>query len=231
MEIVFVPVAHVSRESAERVREAIEREKPGLVAVELDVQRLQALREKRKPGFLDLARSPFFAMLYLLQQFAGSVFHVAPGTEMLAAVEAARERGLPVALVDRPIGETLHRLSKIPAGEKLRLAANGLLSPFALLLGWILPGAGTPLEKLTEEETAAEVLGQLRARFPETYRVLVEERNEFMLARTMCLPFEKAVLVVGAGHVPGMKKLYMERGGKAAEPHAGGEAGLNGAGP
>lgn len=53
-EFILVGTAHVSRQSAELVREVIEKEQPECVCVELDSQRYKSLSEQRKWESLDL---------------------------------------------------------------------------------------------------------------------------------------------------------------------------------
>ena len=53
-EFVLVGTAHISRESAELVREVIEQERPDAVCVELDAQRYAALSQKQRWESLDL---------------------------------------------------------------------------------------------------------------------------------------------------------------------------------
>ena len=52
--IILVGTAHVSQESADLVREVIERERPDRVCVELDPQRYKALSEKSRWENLNL---------------------------------------------------------------------------------------------------------------------------------------------------------------------------------
>ena len=52
--IFLVGTAHISKSSADLVREIIEKEKPNTVCVELDQQRYKALSEKKKWENLDL---------------------------------------------------------------------------------------------------------------------------------------------------------------------------------
>ena len=53
-EITLVGTAHISRESADLVREVIERERPDTVCIELDTQRYEALSQKQRWESLDL---------------------------------------------------------------------------------------------------------------------------------------------------------------------------------
>ena len=53
-EFIIVGTAHISRQSADLVREVIENENPDVVCVELDEKRLLALSEKNRWENLDL---------------------------------------------------------------------------------------------------------------------------------------------------------------------------------
>jgi len=204
MEVIIVPVAHVSEESIRMVREVIEREKPDVVAVELDAERFDALANKRKPRLVEMVSHPFLAILYLFQQAVGRGFRIAPGSEMLAAVEAARSLGIPVVFADRPIGITAARLSRIPLREKLSIILQLLLSPIAFIsFLW----RGLPVaEELAQEKFIKEFCVEFKRRLPNTYKVLVEERDEYMFEQLMQLDAERVVLVIGAGHMPGIRK-------------------------
>ena len=47
-ELILIGTAHVSRQSAEQVKEVIERERPDSVCIELDEQRFQSVMESNK---------------------------------------------------------------------------------------------------------------------------------------------------------------------------------------
>ena len=47
-EIILIGTAHVSKQSAELVKEVIEREQPDSVCIELDQQRYQSIRDENK---------------------------------------------------------------------------------------------------------------------------------------------------------------------------------------
>ncbi len=72
-------------------------------------------------------------MLKWMQQRIGEEFGVMPGQEMVAAVEAARGYGLKIALIDRPVQQTIARMwNSMGFKEKMKLfsyivAAMGFL--------------------------------------------------------------------------------------------------------
>ena len=129
--IILIGTAHVSKKSVAEVRNAIEKYKPDIVAVELCDKRYEAITKKNKwedtdlaeviksgKGFLLLAQT-FLAMI---QRKLGKEFGVEPGAEMLAAMEEAKKHQLKVALVDRDITITFRRAWRLMSiREKLRL--------------------------------------------------------------------------------------------------------------
>ncbi|MFB6160673.1 MAG: TraB/GumN family protein [Haloferacaceae archaeon] len=130
-----VGTAHVSAESVDEVERTIEAESPDVVAVELDDGRYRQLQgdtpDDLDPSDLLRGNTVFqflaYWMLSYVQSRLGEKFDVRPGAEMLAAVEAAEERGIDVALVDRDIQTTIQRFwARMSLVEKLR-TVGGLL--------------------------------------------------------------------------------------------------------
>jgi len=201
MRLVVVPAAHISRKSARNARRAVENEKPDIVAVELCRARLAALLGNTAPRPRQLLASPFFGALFLLQQLLGLIFRTRPGEEMLAAVKTAAERGTPVVLVDQPITKTLARLARVPVSEKIRLFLHVSFSPLLLLAK-----RRFSLAALTSQEFLAPVLLELKQNFPHTYAALIAERDAHMARRLAAFPGRRIVLVVGAGHVGGIRR-------------------------
>src|SRR4029453_9138904 len=117
-ELILVGTAHVSRESADLVREVIEKERPDCVCLELDAQRFEALSHRQRWENLDLREvirrrqlAPLLANLVLAsyQKKLGGALGVIPGSELLEAARAAEEHQIPVALCDRDVRITLRR--------------------------------------------------------------------------------------------------------------------------
>ena len=190
----LIGTIHVDPKSARFAQETILRIKPEVVALELDEGRLMALEN---PGRSSGRRAggSFLAMM-LLERFAGEMTGSPPGQEMLRAVEAARAVGARVAFVDLPIGMTVGSLRKLPLREKVRLGVDSLVS-IALL-----PFGGFNLLKLTEN--LEEQLRLFRLRYPELSKILLDVREEFMVARIRDIMYSSAgqvVAVVGYGHL------------------------------
>ena len=167
--------------------------------MELDEGRLMALQNPGKSSGRGGGGS-FLAMM-LLERFAGEMTGSPPGQEMLRAVEAANVVGARVAFVDLPIGMTVGSLRKLPLREKVRLGVDSVVS-IALL-----PFGGFNLSKLTEN--LEEQLQLFRLRYPELSRLLLDVREEFMVARIRDIMYStvgQVVAVVGYGHLRSLSK-------------------------
>jgi pheromone shutdown protein TraB len=131
--VQVVGTAHVSADSVAEVEETIRRERPDVVAVELDEGRYRQLKggtpDDIEPGDLLRGNTVFqfiaYWMLSYVQAQLGEKFDISPGADMLAAVETAEESEIDVALVDRDIQTTIQRFwARMSVVEKLRMAGG-----------------------------------------------------------------------------------------------------------
>ena len=206
--LTLIGTIHVDPRSASFALETVLKLRPEVVALELDEGRLFALMNPGKTTGRGGGGS-FLAMM-LLERFAGEMTGSPPGTEMLRAVEAAREVGAKVAFIDVPIGVTVGSLRKLPLREKVRLGVDSVVS---LLL---LPFGGFNLSKLTEN--LDEQLAVFRQRYPELSRLLLDVREEHMSSKIrdiMYFTTGQVVAVVGYGH---MKSLAKSLSSMATKP-------------
>ncbi|QKG91449.1 TraB/GumN family protein [Halorubrum salinarum] len=151
--VTVVGTAHVSERSVDEVEETIERERPDVVAVELDEGRYRQLNGET-PDDLDagdlLKGNTVFQflaywMLSYVQTQLGERFDIEPGADMKAAVDVAESLGIDVALVDRDIQTTIQRFwARMTIPEKLRLVgglAFGVSDPrVAGVIGGLMVG-------------------------------------------------------------------------------------------
>lgn len=208
-EFVIVGTAHISRESADLVREVIERERPDCVCIELDAQRFAALSHKQRFDSLDLKQvirsrqlAPLLANLVLAayQKKLGGKLGVTPGSELLEAARAAEELGIPVRLCDRDVRVTLRRAWASMGFFK----KNALL---AVLLESLFDRSEldeAELRRLRSQDVLSELMKELGDAMPEVKRVLIDERDAFLAERMRQAPGRRIVAVVGAGHVEGI---------------------------
>jgi len=210
-EIIVVGTAHVSRESAELVRRVIAEERPDRVCIELDEQRFQALRRKTDWEALDLKqlirtkRLPTLALNLLLASYQKRLGHelgVMPGTELLAAADAADELGIPVALCDRNVRVTILRAWRSMSWWK----KNTLLA--ALLSGVFSRQTMSEddLRELRKRDVLSEMIDELARELPVLKRVLIDERDAYLAHNIRKAAGARIVAVVGAGHLDGIER-------------------------
>jgi len=201
--LIVIGTSHIAKESVEEAKRVILREKPDAVALELDKARLLALFEKRKAGILEQIRHLGFRGFILnmlgawVEAKLGKLVGVKPGSEMLAAINAAEEVGAKIYLVDRRIEVTLRRLiDKITFKEKLRFVLDLLAG---LFLG---KGMKIDISKVPSREIIKQAIAYVKTRYPNVYKVLIEERNRFIARNLHRLMkrHELVVAVLGAGH-------------------------------
>ncbi len=206
---ILIGTAHVSRESVDEVTNAIEEEKPDHVCVEIDEARHRSLVEKRswesldvykvireKKGFLLLGN----LVLSSFQRRMGADLGVTPGEEMLAAWSKAQELGIPTSFVDREIHTTLRRA----------WANSGFFSKnkmLAALLGSAFSREELPaqeVEKLKQSGALEGMMQELADYLPGAKTALIDERDQFLAAKSYAAVGNRVLVVVGAGHVPGI---------------------------
>lgn len=214
-EILLVGTAHISRESADLVREVIEKERPDCVCVELDAQRYEALSQPRRWERLDLKQvirnrqlAPLLANLLLAsyQKKLGGALDVLPGTELLEATRTAQALGIPVALCDRDVRVTLRRVwSSISFWNKSKLLATlgvGLFESPEL--------DEETLRRIREQDVLSQLMRELTEALPGLVGALIDERDLFLARKILDAEGERLVAVVGAGHVEGIRRALCE---------------------
>ncbi|WP_280587537.1 TraB/GumN family protein [Halorubrum sp. Boch-26] len=131
--VTVVGTAHVSERSVDEVEETIDRERPDVVAVELDEGRYRQMQGETPDDLdaSDLLRGntvfQFLAywMLSYVQTQLGDRFDIEPGADMRAAIDVAEGLGIDVALVDRDIQTTIQRFwARMTLTEKLRMVGG-----------------------------------------------------------------------------------------------------------
>lgn len=138
--------------------------------------------------------------LSYFQKKIGDEVGVKPGSEMLAAAEAATEAGAKVALIDRDIQITLKRaLNRMSFWEKAKFVYSIIASFFSK------DEAIEDIEDIKQGDALEEVMGYFQEMSPRAYEVLVAERDAFMAQRLLDLE-GNVVAVVGAGHKKGIQK-------------------------
>ncbi|GIN63560.1 conjugal transfer protein TraB [Robertmurraya siralis] len=210
-EYILIGTAHVSKQSAEQVKEVIEAEKPDSVCVELDEQRYQSIMEgnswkdmdifsviKQKKASLlliNLAISSF-------QKRMANQLGIQPGQEMIQGIESAKETGATLVLADRNIQTTFSRIwHQVGLWGKAQLLTQVVASIFSKDTI-----SEEELEKMKSKDMINTVLNEFTESFPRLKVPLIDERDQYLSQKIKEAPGKKIVAVLGAAHVPGIKE-------------------------
>ncbi len=200
--ILLVGVAHVV-DLARPLDELLCERTLDAVAVELDPERARAILDDG-PATTRRTGGPLFARLWSVVQrrLGADLGGGPPGAEMRAAARIAKDRGLPLYLIDDPIRLTLVRLVRsMSLRERLLLVG----SAFAALF---VPSRAVVREMDRYVEAPDAYAEELRRASPTLARVLLDERNEHMAERLAHLRqrgLGRIAVVVGDAHLPGLR--------------------------
>jgi pheromone shutdown-related protein TraB len=209
--LTIIGTSHIARQSLMEIHEAF-KEKPDIVALELDDRRLYGLLHeiKASKGMGLIKTVGFNGYLFSLigawiQKKLGSEVGVMPGSEMKLAYKLAKKNNCRVELIDQDILITLRKFSKaFTWREKLRIVADIFNGIFFGKRELKEMGFDGDLSKVPEREVIKKMIQRVKKRYPGIYKVLVEDRNYFMannLQRLLTLnPDKKILAIVGAGH-------------------------------
>lgn len=228
-----IGTAHVSRRSVEEVTKVIEEVRPEVVCVELCQGRHDALTQESSFRNLDIFKVVREGKtLYLLAHLAlasyqrkmGQALGVKPGSELLAAIEAAKRVGARVELIDRDIHTTLKRTWSNLGLWKRSMLLSSLMVGFGDDDGAPPDGSGgkdgaaggrrevtaEDIEQLKEGKALSEMLDELARALPEVKTPLIDERDAFLVSgmEASAQGARHVVAVVGAAHVPGMRRRF-----------------------
>ena len=212
--IILIGTAHISEESVNEVRQAIERYQPDIVAVELCQRRYDTITKKEKwentpVAALIKSNNAYFMLaqtfLSSIQRRLGEEYGVEPGSEMIAAMQEAKKQNIKVALVDRDITVTLKRAwQKMGVREKFRVIWEFLKA----MLGYDEEELqDIDLKELMKQDVISQMMEEFSKIAPSAALVLISERDQYISQKI----FEeskkgKVIAVVGAGHITGIKK-------------------------
>lgn len=232
-EVHIVGTAHVSQKSVAEVRDTIDAVNPDVIAIELDVGRFAALKKQMKeeeeaaagivpeetdgkaPEVKSILSGNFMVMivqwlLAYVQRKIGLNVGVEPGAEMKEAIRLAEERDIKLLLIDRDINTTLARFwGGMKFFEKIKLI-------------WVLIRSvsgsdddetdeidAVTVDSLTNQDMIEMALEEFHKFSPTGAHALIDERDAYLAHGVVSLErseFERAVVVCGAGHVPGITR-------------------------
>ncbi len=123
---------------------------------------------------------------------------------MIAAIETADDVGAAIHLADRDIRTTLSRTwREMGLWNKIKLLFQLILS-----LGEVDEIKEEDIEKMKQADVLETLLAEVGKSLPVLKEILIDERDQYLAAKIRTAPGDRIVAVVGAGHVPGIKKYW-----------------------
>lgn len=226
-EIHLVGTAHVSQKSIDEVQQIVDEVNPDVIAVELDPGRAATLRQQMReaetgvaeetheaPEVKSLLKGNFTLMLVqwmlaYVQRKIGLNVGVEPGADMKAAMKLAEERNIPLMLIDRDIRITIGRFwGCMKFTEKVKLIWVLMKSIFSID-DETEEVDGVTVESLTNPDMIEMALAEFHKFSPGGAHALIDERDAYLAHGVINIEhssFERAVIVLGAGHLPGIAR-------------------------
>ncbi|MBB5174001.1 TraB/GumN family protein [Texcoconibacillus texcoconensis] len=215
-EYILIGTAHVSKQSAEQVKEVIAEENPDTVCVELDEQRYQSIMNRDQWKEMDIfkvvkeKKATLLLMNLVISSFQKRMakqFGIQPGQEMIQGIESADEIGADLVLADRNIQITFSRIwGRIGFWGKMKLLVELSASIFNKE-----SISEEELEKMKSQDMLDSMLEEFTENAPKMKEPLIDERDQYLAEKIKTAPGQKIVAVLGAAHVPGIKKEIHEK--------------------
>lgn len=217
--LTIIGTSHISRQSLEEVKNAIEKEKPDIIALELDKKRVYTLlhEKKAKLNIYDIKKVGIKGFVFSLigawvERKLGEYTGISPGSEMKEAIRLAKRNKIKIALIDQDIEITLKKFSKsLTWREKWNFLVD-------IINGVVLRKKEVDFDvrSVPSKQIIKKIINKVKKRYPSIYKVLIEERNDIMAHRLSALiekePDKNILAVVGAGHEKEMMNIINKPG-------------------
>jgi len=208
--ITIIGTGHVFNLS-QALLNIFDQRQPDILCVELDKQRYNALMVKqtdpKKYKEASKNQPVIYKMLARFQDTMADEYGVQAGQEMITTIDYAQSHQLPLAFIDMNAQVLFARMLKqMSIREKLRLMFSGFAGFFVSR-----KRVEKELDKL--EDNLDTYLSEIGKKFPTIKRVLIDERNNFMVQQLKNAneQYEKVIAVVGDGHIPGLSELLTKK--------------------
>jgi pheromone shutdown-related protein TraB len=207
--ITLIGTGHVF-DLSDQIEDILDEKQPDIICVELDERRYTSLLMKRNGSKIDKSQrnvSFLYQLLGRFQESMASQYGVQAGDEMLAGIQFAHDHQIPIGFIDRPADTIFARMIReMRFSEKFRLIISAL--------GSLLVSKKQVDKEMKRLDTNLEdYLEQVGEKFPTVKRVLIDERNEFMVNQLLKTQesYENIVAIVGDGHIPGLISLFDQK--------------------
>ena len=211
-QLILVGTAHVSKDSANLVREVIEFYEPDNICIELDSDRYKALENPQAYSETDLLK--IIREKKAMQLLANTILSSYQkrmakqmgsevGLEMITAINLSKEKDLPLTLADRNVNVTFKRIWRsLTAMDKFKMLTFAIDS---LLDGKDEEVSQEVIDAMLEEDMLTASLSEIREAFPKIATILVDERDQHLANKIKTAKGNKILAVVGGAHIPGIK--------------------------
>jgi pheromone shutdown protein TraB len=229
-EVFLVGTAHVSKVSAQQVRDVIAAVHPDSVVLELCDERAQRLRSGSAGGVGAFSMPDFSSASKLLGSLipAGGVFEILlkaiykifqglgnkPGGEFVAAIEECKKRGILTVNGDQEAKMTMTKLSSaFSLARIMSLMASQPpdLSPEQRELFDTNMTSEELVERIKTRAFVESSTRTMRKVAPDLIRILLDERDEILTDSIIRAPGKRIVAIVGMAHMEGIEKQWNER--------------------
>ena len=212
-ELILIATAHVSKASAELVKEVIDREHPDSICVELDEDRYNNIKNPKAWSDTDLVqvikeKKVGFMLANLVlgsyQRKLAKQLDTNVGQEMIQGIQSAEETGANLVLADRSIQTTFMRIwRKMTLKEKFDLLLNLF---FALDDEEENEITDEEISNLLQKDMLEAAMANMKEEFPKIGDILLCERDQHLANKIKNAPGRKVVAVLGGAHVAGVKE-------------------------
>jgi len=208
--ITLIGTGHVF-DLTQSLLQIFDEKQPDVLCIELDKQRYNALMlkqtdpERYKQAGKD--QPILYKLLARFQDGMAEEYGVQAGQEMITTIKYAQSHQLPLAFIDMNAQSLFTRMLKqMTFRERLRLMFSGF--------------AGFFVSKKKVEKELDKIQGEfdkymyeIGKKFPTIKRVLIDERNNFMVQQLKIAneQYEKVIAIVGDGHIPGLSEILTKK--------------------
>lgn len=218
-EVTIIDSVHVSPEHFELIREKIAETSPDIVAVELCGPRFQAMLSDESPSIRDVIREqPLWkTTVHTIMKFVQSRMRRKAGvhpemSDLRTAVEAAAHHEVDVALIDRPMDETLQSLSdNVRDPVQLATMIGKAVAKDEEDVPEELRDVDLDLDNMgsfTDPEFIEAFTEFSKENYPPIWHAFIDERDEIMAKNLHALAQDgqDVTAIVGAAHGPGIRR-------------------------
>jgi len=209
----LIGTAHVSRSSADLVEKTIRERQPDTVCLELCQSRYETLSNPERWKQTDIYSVIKSGRAYVLmaqlalatfQKKLAEEFRIRPGEEMHRAMSVCKEIGVETSLVDREVRITFKR-AWASAGfwSLIKIIGSLFMSMFATR-----EISAEEIENLKGSAELTAVIDEFSGALPGVKTALIDERDQYLASKILSSPGNTIVAVVGAAHVPGIRRIF-----------------------